>query len=335
MESVKLTFNQEDFENINTCRKLRRLGKLDRITIDETEHRSGLNKHLFDYIEYAGLDLKSYIKQYLSNLQPFMIERKRNQEYDKGIICIIDKLYRVSVYIKADNTQFSEAIISFHENNINGIAKTNDVYVKNQHGYVPVFADSETSSLLDSDKYGIKVFIQRGLKTYPIELVGKKLKEDVYIVSERTIEQFLIDDCNTYIQDLYMSDLNLDFSQIDVFSALQQLSFTSYGNDTFSTLSLLIDSFAVQKDVISKCVADSAIVTFSQNLSLSNAQKKELLNLLKTKFMVTSMKRIHLLLDRIEDNLALNHPVAVEETIIDQDGESNDVMIIHKNETKR
>ena len=30
-----------------------------------------------------------------------MIERKNDQEYDDHIVCIIDKLYRVSLYIKA------------------------------------------------------------------------------------------------------------------------------------------------------------------------------------------------------------------------------------------
>ena len=37
------------FANIGICRKIRKLGKLGRIQLDESEHRSRLNKHLFDY----------------------------------------------------------------------------------------------------------------------------------------------------------------------------------------------------------------------------------------------------------------------------------------------
>ena len=38
------------------ARRLRRLARLDRITIDESEHFSGLNKHLFKYLDYLGID---------------------------------------------------------------------------------------------------------------------------------------------------------------------------------------------------------------------------------------------------------------------------------------
>ena len=46
-----------DMSMIAVCRKLRRLAKLDRLKLDENEHRSGLNRHLFDYIEYCGRDI--------------------------------------------------------------------------------------------------------------------------------------------------------------------------------------------------------------------------------------------------------------------------------------
>ena len=39
-------------------------------------------------------------------------------------------MYRISVYIKADNSFGDEMIISFHEDNIRGVAKTNSL-IKN------------------------------------------------------------------------------------------------------------------------------------------------------------------------------------------------------------
>ena len=43
-----------DISMVKSCKKLRQLAKLDRLKLDESTHRSGLNKHLFDYIEYCG-----------------------------------------------------------------------------------------------------------------------------------------------------------------------------------------------------------------------------------------------------------------------------------------
>ena len=102
-----------DTSMIKICRRIRNLAKLDRIVLDNSTHRSGLNQHLFDYIEYCGLDTLAFIKKYLSNLQPYMIERRKDQEPYQSFVCVIDNLYRVSIYIKADTAQFEEIIISF------------------------------------------------------------------------------------------------------------------------------------------------------------------------------------------------------------------------------
>ena len=143
-----------DTSQIAVCKKIRQLAKLDRISLDETEHRSGLNKHLFDYIEYCGLNVLDFIKMYLSNLQPYMIERRKDQEKQKSFICVLDNLYRISVYIKLDSTQFEEVIVSFREE-----AKSNDIIKVTPSRYVPIFADSVCSHM--DEKYVVKVFIQR------------------------------------------------------------------------------------------------------------------------------------------------------------------------------
>lgn len=97
------------------------------------------------------------------------------------------------------------------------------------------------------------------MKTLPIDVIGFKCK-DVFIVRKGDIDRQFLDYCNQYIRDLYTSNLKLDFDQVDVFSMLQQISFTSYGRDTFSSISLLIDSIAIQQDSISKQTADFALV---------------------------------------------------------------------------
>lgn len=296
-----------DTSMIRACKKLRMLAKLDRVTLDTTEP-SGLNKQFFDYIEYCGKDVLQFVKDYLSNLQPYMIERRLDQEPDKSFICVVDNLYRVSVYIKVNAKQFEEVIVSFHENNKRGIAKTNDLIKIDKQKYVPVFADSVLSHMNNNGKetYVVKIFIQRGLTEFPIEIAGVKC-QDVFIVEKSGITQQLLSYCNDYIRDLYTSDLDLDFDRIEVFSVLQQISFTSYGRDTFSSISLLIDSLCIQTDPVSKSVADSALLIFVQNLKLTAEQQAELKELLIQKYKVTSIKRIDLILDRVISNIALEY----------------------------
>ena len=84
-----------DTSMINVCSRIRRIAKLERVRLDEEEHSSGLSKHLFEYIEYCGLDTLEFIKQYLSNLQPYMIERRKDQEKVDIFVCVIDNLCRI------------------------------------------------------------------------------------------------------------------------------------------------------------------------------------------------------------------------------------------------
>ncbi len=295
-----------DTSMIKSCKRLRQLAKLDRIRLDNSEHRTGLNKHLFDYISYCGLDVLTFIKQYLSNLQPYMIERRKDQEPVRTFLCVIDNLYRISVYIKADARQYEELIISFHEDNKRGIAKSNTLIKRNTHEYVPIFADSILSKIENENKYIVKVLAQRGLKVLPIELPALKC-QDIFIVEKRQINMQFLSYCNDYIKDLYTSDLELDYDKIEVFTMLQQISFTSYGNDTFSSISLLIDSLNIQPDYISKQTADFALITFIQNLKLTIEQQEELKDLLRRKYLVSDIKKIDIILNRIEENLSLSY----------------------------
>lgn len=295
-----------DTSMIKVCRKLRALARLDRITLDTSTYRSGLNQHLFEYIEYCGLDTLTFVKTYLSNLQPYMIQRRKDQESLKSYLCVIDNLYKVSVYIKADTKQFEEIIVSFHEDNKRGVAKSNKIQLYSRNQYVPIFADSVLSKVADENRYVVKVMAQRGLLELPLEVVGFKC-QDIFIVNRTSIDALFLSYCNDYIKELYTSDLNLDFDRIEVFSVLQQLSFTSYGKDTFSSISILIDSLCAQPDYISRQAADFALVTFVQSLKLTSEQQEDLKRLLDTKYMVSDIKRIDIILQRIKDNLALTY----------------------------
>lgn len=307
MEYLTSYFNIEHIQDteqyiINLTKTIRNLAKLNRIKLDETLHISGLNLHLFDYIKYCKGNLLDYLKEYLSNLQPFMLESYSEQKYGKNIICVLDNLYRISVYIKIDKTQFSELIVSFHENNKKGIAKTNIVSKLSTFSNVYVFADIVSSHIDNTDNYGIKIFMTRGMLTLPLNLMGKKCGE-VYEVMYGEIETAFLRYCNDYLRNLYTSNLNLDFDTISIFETLQQLTFTSYGKDTFSTISLLIDSSYIQKSLDGKKLADTVIMIFINNLKITQSEKSNLEYLIKERFRVYDKANIGPLETRVIDIL--------------------------------
>ena len=293
-----------DTSMIAVCKKLRRLAKLDRVTLDLEEHRSGLNKHLFDYFEFCGLEPLDAVKSYVSNLQPYMIQRRKDQEKSDSFICVVDVLYRVSVYIKVDSTEFEEVIISFHEDNKRGVAKVNK-HKEFTSKYVPVFADKVLSRVTGENKYSVEVFVQRGTLSLPISAVGFKCK-DVFIIDVRGIESYFITFCNNYIEGLFLSDYDLHQDDLDAFTVLEQLSFTSYGKDTFSTISLLIDSLCLQTNELMKKVADVNLITFVRNLGLTVEQRADLLELLNDRYRVSSVKNIRAVLEHISDEMGVN-----------------------------
>lgn len=285
-------------DNIGICKKIRKLAKLDRLKFDDSSHRSGLADGLFGYIKYCGFNKEVYIRDYLSHLQPYMIEENIDQEFRKKIICVMDRLYRVSIYIKADMTEYDEMIISFHENYRNNRTVENRLIQRRADDRVLIFADSYVSHVEGTNNYQVKEIFQRGMKSLPLILSAIKC-DDMWLVSRQAIDNEFIRYCNDYISDLYTSNLELDFDKVELFSVLQQISFTSYGKDTFSSMSLLVDSIRMQATPESRAVADMALVTFTENLKLTKEQRNDLLELLDDKY-GHSKEAVTFLLERIK-----------------------------------
>lgn len=281
-------------------KRLRKLARLDRITLDESQHTSGLNKHLLKYLDYVGIDKLSFIKNYILTLQPFMVEELKSQENFENAICVLDEYYRISIYIKMDATQGEEVIVSFHENNKNGVARQNNTSVRN--GYVYVFADSLGAHVVNSNTYSINLFITRGIRSFPINVAATKYDDEGFWVRYSDINNSLVEIMNHYLEDLYTADL--DYSEIRRFSSLQELSFTSYGNDVFSNISLLMDSLIVQKDALSKAIADAALCIYCSTVSLTEVDKAELIDTLQERFRVNSIRILPEIVERIRLNLS-------------------------------
>ena len=300
-----LILDNSALEQLNLCKRIRRLAALDSIRLDATQHASGLNLHLINYLKYNKLDPLEYIKSYLMKLQPFMIERFPQQEKFGGALCILDNAYRISVYIKLDTTEHEELIVSFHENSKAGLAPVNSM--KKNNYFVQIIPDCIISKAESQDKvsYVVKLIMQRGLLGIGLNVPAEKEivnGKEVFLARYSYVEVGIIGLCNQYLTDIYVSDLNLDINDIELFARLEEVSFTSYSHDSFSTLSLLIDSYYKQTG-IGRRAADFAISTYANNLSLTQQQKDELLGLLREKFAVEQGNKVNLLIERIEDSL--------------------------------
>ena len=281
-------------------KRIRKLASLDKLRLDESLHQSELNLHLFKYLDYCGIDKLEYLKKYLMHLQPFMIKEFSTQEKFDNAICILDNMYRISLYIKLDTTKGEEMIISFHENNKNGIA-TKSKNIARNGDRVFVIPDSIDSYVEGQGAASIKLFSTRGIRTFPIHIGAVRYDEDYYSVNYTAIDNAIVAVCNEYLEDLYTADL--DFSKINIFSTAQQLSYTSYGNDKLSNISLLIDSFLIQDNQISREVSDSALCIYCSHLILTDNEKSELLDILKTRYSVNSSRIMPYLLERVENNI--------------------------------
>lgn len=307
---IDISTDADDGENYETdveftirkqlALRLRHLAKLDRLRIDESEHASGLNLHLFKYLDYCGVDKLQYVRDYLAHIQPFMITEFKSQEKFDSAICVLDNMYRIAVYIKVDATKGEEIVVSFHENNKNGIA-TRTRQIRDE--YVYVFADNIGASVREKNAYSLDLFITRGIQSVHIEIPGKRYDEQGFLVRYSSIENALLQICNQYLEDLYTADL--DFEQISQFSSVQQLSFTSYGRDMLSNISLLIDSLLIQTRPIARQVADAALCIYCGSKKLTDADKTELLEVLSIRYQVNSSRILPELLNRIEQNIGI------------------------------
>ena len=281
------------------CKRLRRLARLDRLKLDESELASAFNRHLFKYFDFLGVDKLDYVKKYLQHIQPFMIKEVKSQEKFDNAICVLDEYYRIAVYIKADATRGEEMIISFHENNKNGIAKREPL--RKSTGEVYVFPETISAHVVGTDLYDINLFITRGVASLPISVSARRCDDEGFWVRLGDIERALVETANSYLQDLYTADL--DYSEVEPFYTLQQISFTSYGTDVFSSISLLIDSLLLQLSPMSKQVADSALCIYCSTIELPDKSRKELLETMKERYKVNSVRILPEILKRVEMNL--------------------------------
>ena len=295
MEKI-ISCEENEAHIINICKKIRKLAKLDRFTLDISEHQDSRNTHLFRFLDYCGVDKEKFVKSYLSNLQPYMLSRNTEQEKADNTICVLDNIYSISLHVKLNTQQGNEMIVSFHEDHKRGISEDN------KSEKVKIIADSITGGITDTNIKTFDILVPRGVTNIPISLTGELQTDNTFLVNRNAIDNAILDVCNQYIQDLYTSNLELPvLDEVELFSALQQIPFTSYGNSIFSNISVLIDNMSVQNSPLHKASASFALVTYASHLMLTSGQKSELIELIRDKYTVACQKDISAVTDMVID----------------------------------
>lgn len=297
-----VSYDENEAHIINICKKIRKLAKLDRMTLDISEHKDSRNTHLFRFLDYCGVDKEKFVKSYLSNLQPYMLSRNTEQEKADNTIYVLDNIYSISLYIKLNSQQGNEMIVSFHEDHKRGILKDNSRFIKKESEKVKIIADSITGGITDTNIKTFDILVPRGVINIPISLTGELQTDDTFLVSRNAIDNAILNVCNQYIQDLYTSDLELpSLDEVELFSALQQISFRSYGNSVFSNISVLVDNMSAQNSPLHKTSASFALETYVSHLILTTEQKSELIELIRDKYSVACQKDISAVTNMIID----------------------------------
>ena len=193
-------------------------------------------------------------------------------------------------------------IVSFHEDHKRGISKDNSRFIKKESKKVKIIADSITGGITDTNIKTFDILVPRGVINIPISLTGELQTDNTFLVNRNAIDNAILSVCNQYIQDLYTSDLELPLlDEVELFSALQQISFTSYGNSVFSNISVLIDNMSVQNSPLHKASAFFALETYASHLMLTSEQKSELIELIREKYTVACQKDISAVTNMIID----------------------------------
>ncbi len=270
-------YKDDEQHIIKMCKRIRHLAKLDMIRIDTSEHPDNRTIHLSEYLDFCCVSKEVFVNSYLSNLQPYMLSVENT-------LCVLNTIYGVSLYIKTDTSFEKEVVVSFHETRKDDIVKDNYLNIKNAQDKTKILADAITGGVKNTNTKTFDILIPRGIINIPVSLVGELQEDGTFLVSKKTIDNAILSVFNNYIEDLYSSSLDLSaLDEVEIYSVLQQTSYTPYGNSVFSNISLLIDNMFAQDSPLHKNCAAFALETYTGQLIMTPEQKDELIGLITDK----------------------------------------------------
>ena len=270
-------------EYINACKRIRKYaveGKLKIIT-EKREANDGKNTHLFALIEACGVNLKPFIKGYLSVIQPYSLTKfQESKKLESGNVWLCDIGYKISMVIKLKETNpNTPMIISFHESNIhsNNTAGQKD------------FSDKLCAVIVDKavelhNGYGVDYTVQRGFIRYNVHSSTNYYSKDVALVNYKDIKNIFDDTITLAFEQLQINYGELEEEAPVVISRKDtgKLSFMSIGFATANNVYLMLDLYSQYTDSKSRAV----ILEITNNIidEMPLLKQKELKKALEDKF---------------------------------------------------
>lgn len=297
-------------ETVSICRKLRTALRQNRLIVDTSRHSSnyGYNQHLFGFIRSCGLDVETFIKTYIYNMQPctLVLDKSVHAAKSSGDFnVILDIGYRVALYIKVSKS--GDYIVSFHDSNDKGVGRTNAKRFKQgalsrvSNDYAYILLNEPIRPAKPGEFYDIRM--SRGLSVLKQSLEGAYCDKDLICV--RTQDLF---DGVKRLMLSFLTKLEVEFSDdfrlrgtrtaIERRNNLDSFSFTSYGNSILAKISLLVDVYPLTTSQTER-QSIMTIAGFLIDEMLFVEDKVSLLNMLKGRYMGYSngvLERIYILL---------------------------------------
>lgn len=280
---------------VKTCRRIRKDALANRIQIDLNPHvqNEGRNTQLFDLIKSCGVDVKEFVRYYLSNLQPYALEK--NTSYivapSASEVWVTDIGYGVELWIKMGHLHENcdTLIISFHESNLSG----NYVYGKSERlkpdSLCAVFPDKIGEKELNA--YPIEYTIQRGFIVHRFKSRTEYIRNDIAVVPYREIADQFASHMNATFEQLKTMyyDVDNDLTEVATVSTVSRLSFLSLGHADLNNIVFLVELFnRFERNVQNRrLIADIAIGLIDE---IPTMRKQELLEGLKQRFPIETQK---------------------------------------------
>lgn len=263
---IDSNLNYYGSEFINISKKIRKYAIDNKLEIDERKHKSnnGNNTHLFRLINACGISVKSFIRGYLSVLQPYSLSKfQRSKELGKSNIWLSDMGYGFALVIKInDSDKNKPLVVSFHESNIHGSFTSG---AKDFSDKLCAVLINEVSEIQDK-RYKVKYTIQRGFLRYTCDSITNYYNNGVALVDYRDISSIfdrVIESIFNNIMDTYKDDNIEDVPALTLgTNTFSHLSFMSLGFNTVNNICLLIDLYSQYTDTRSRVV----IIGLTQNI---------------------------------------------------------------------
>lgn len=239
---------------ISACRYIRKCAQYDNIVIQMDSHKSNKRSNLLlETIKDCGMNVKDFVRQYLSNIQPYVLQKfeessknSRNLRDDKTKLWVKDICYKSYLIIKLHNiSSNSPIVVFFHESNTNdegkGSSKLQDLYLK------PCAVVIDRISSRDDSYALVRFTISRGLQQYVCEDYTNYFSDTMALVSYNNIVNSIRDVTvkrfESIINSYGSTEVVIGMSDVvgSMLNDYRNFGFMSYGSNIQEDLVFIIE----------------------------------------------------------------------------------------------